>query len=137
MRRIQQGFTLIELMIVVAIVGILAAIAIPAYQDYTVRAKVTEGLSLGNAAKIAVEDNWTSGGVLLSLDQGYTSSATSIVASVGITPTTGVVLITYANLPFTSISLTPSLVVGKPATWQCTTTGGSANFRYVPQSCRN
>ena len=137
MRRIQQGFTLIELMIVVAIVGILAAIAIPAYQDYTVRAKVTEGLSLANAAKIAVEDNWTSGGVLLSLDQGYTSNATSIVASVGITANTGAVLITYTGLPFTSISLTPSLVVGKPVTWQCTTTGGSVNFRYVPQSCRN
>ncbi len=138
MRRIQQGFTLIELMIVVAIVGILAAIAIPAYQDYTVRAKVTEGLSLGNAAKIAVEDNWTGSGQLLSLDQGYTPpNATAIVASVGITATTGVVLITYASLPFTSISLTPSLVTGQPVTWVCKTTGGSTNFRYVPQTCRN
>src|SRR5467141_5176260 len=108
MRRIQQGFTLIELMIVVAIVGILAAIAIPAYQDYTVRAKVTEGLALANAAKIAVEDNWTIGGVLLSLDQGYTSNATSIVASVRIGATTGLVTVTYtAAVPLASITLSP------------------------------
>jgi type IV pilus assembly protein PilA len=139
MRRIQQGFTLIELMIVVAIVGILAAIAIPAYQDYTVRAKVTEGLSLANAAKIAVEDNWTSGGVLLSLDQGYTvPNATSIVASLGIGATTGIVTVNYnAALPLASITLSPTLTVGQPVTWVCKTTGGSANFRYVPQACRN
>ena len=139
MRRYQTGFTLIELMIVVAIVGILAAIAIPAYQDYTVRAKVTEGLSLGNSAKIAVEDNWTSNGQMLSLDQGYTTQATSIVTSVGIGATTGIVTITFNNppIPFASITMNPSLAVGLPVTWTCFTTGGSTNFRYVPTSCRN
>jgi type IV pilus assembly protein PilA len=62
MKMIQKGFTLIELMIVVAIIGILAAIAIPAYQDYTIRAQVTEGLNLADAIKVAVADYYTQNG---------------------------------------------------------------------------
>lgn len=65
-RNLQKGFTLIELMIVVAIIGILAAIALPAYQDYTIRSRVTEGLNLAGAAKLAVAETYASrGGVLL------------------------------------------------------------------------
>jgi type IV pilus assembly protein PilA len=62
MKAIQKGFTLIELMIVVAIIGILAAIAIPAYQDYTIRAQVTEGLNLAADLKAAVAENYASSG---------------------------------------------------------------------------
>ena len=63
MKRVQQGFTLIELMIVVAIIGILAAIAIPAYQDYTIRAQVSEGLNLAGGAKVAVTEYFQDQGV--------------------------------------------------------------------------
>ncbi len=62
-RRIQQGFTLIELMIVVAIIGILAAVALPAYQDYTIRAKVTEGLSLASAIKADLSSSFAADGM--------------------------------------------------------------------------
>jgi type IV pilus assembly protein PilA len=71
-KKMQQGFTLIELMIVVAIIGILAAIAIPAYQDYTIRAKVTEGLNLADSAKTAVAEAFQSGNVV-----GLTAAASA------------------------------------------------------------
>lgn len=93
MNTAQKGFTLIELMIVIAIIGILAAIALPAYQDYTKRAKVTEGLSLSASAKTAVTENAASAA---KYSLGWTQpSATANVKSVGITDTNGEVTITY------------------------------------------
>ncbi|PTV48962.1 pilin [Acinetobacter pittii] len=89
----QKGFTLIELMIVVAIIGILAAVALPAYQDYTKRAKVTEGLSLAGSAKTAVAENAANAA---QYDKGWTSpTATANVKSVAIANATGVITITY------------------------------------------
>src|ERR1041384_3861138 len=91
MKRVQKGFTLIELMIVVAIIGILAAIALPAYQDYTIRAKVTEALSLAASAKTAVTESYISNGALpgTNADAGLPDAnkiASKFVQSVTVVP---------------------------------------------------
>ncbi len=143
MRQVQQGFTLIELMIVVAIVGILAAIAIPAYQDYTIRARVTEGLSLAAAAKSAVEDTVNSTGAFPSTDQsaGWGGASTALVTSVDV-GAAGVITITYSAAsslgPFASqkITMTPSGGNGSPVQWTCLVQSPSTNNRYVPANCR-
>jgi len=116
-KKVHQGFTLIELMIVVAIIGILAAIAIPAYQDYTVRAKVTEGLSVADAAKTAVAEGFQSNDVT-----GVKTASTQMVANPvttkyvnGITigtaaGTLGVITVTFRNvaqIAAKTVALTP------------------------------
>jgi len=142
MKKQQSGFTLIELMIVVAIIGILAAVALPAYQDYTVRARVTEGLSLAAAAKTTVSENASSG---TPLGAGWTAPAgTPNVTSVAVNGADGVITVTYtAAAGGGTILLTPTsagnaLVSGTiPAgsiDWDCT--GGTLTDNYRPANCR-
>ncbi|TDU28358.1 type IV pilus assembly protein PilA [Panacagrimonas perspica] len=138
--KMQKGFTLIELMIVVAIIGILAAIAIPAYQDYITRSKVTEVLTMTNPAKVAVAETASSLGSLASVtatNNGYEfPGATKFVSSIGITAGSGIIT-AVSSVPNASgnIVLTPTPIGSSTGQldWGCTTTIAS---KYVPANCR-
>jgi len=137
-KQMQKGFTLIELMIVVAIIGILAAIAIPAYQDYIARAQMTEAIAMGAPAKLAVAETASSLGSLTAVtatNSGYTfPGATKYVSGVVITDTTGVVTITATvpNAPG-DVVLTPVEVAGGQLKWTCS---GTMDAKYLPANCR-
>ena len=141
LKRIQKGFTLIELMIVVAIIGILAAVALPAYQDYTIRAKVSEGLTVSAAAKTAVAETAQSVGGLANLtatNTGYTfpANGSPYVASIAITPGTGRITVTTRATGATVapvLVLTPTENAGATS-WTCGLSAGEA--KHAPSTCR-
>lgn len=143
MKKVQAGFTLIELMIVVAIIGILAAIAIPAYQDYTVRAKVTEGIAFADAARVGIAEYYLTNNDMPTQSQsGVSDASTAVIQSVTVTrvgTNSGQV-----DIAFNAIggSVTAGQIIrftgtggATGVTWDCAT-GSSLEQKYRPANCR-
>jgi type IV pilus assembly protein PilA len=139
MKKLQQGFTLIELMIVIAILGILMAIAIPAYQDYSIRAKVSEAMQLIAPAKLAVTETMSSSNVMPTSNSaaGYDfPGATSFVSSVSIGGS-GVITAAVTSLTGTTgnLVMTPTALSGSgQLTWSCS--ASTIPDKYLPSNCR-
>ena len=155
MKRIQQGFTLIELMIVVAIIGILAAVALPAYQDYTVRAKMSEVMLAASACRTSITEIYQSGGSPPGAGSWGCEGATSKYVGGLTTDANGVVTVTTGGgLPGGNVTLVPLNIAGGVATpvvaanlsagpiavngWRCglPADGTTILSKYLPGSCR-
>ena len=141
-RKMQAGFTLIELMITVAIVGILAAVALPAYQDYTIRAQVTEGFTLADGMKTPIIEAYANSGVLPADNAAIGASATGATGKyvTGVTNLAGVITSTFggqanAKIAGGTISLTPLPDANGVLKWTCAYDGTKVVKKYVPSSC--
>jgi type IV pilus assembly protein PilA len=141
----QQGFTLIELMIVVAIIGILAAIAIPAYQDYTIRAQVSEGLNLSGGAKAAVTEYFQDRG---SMPTDNTEAGLAAAGDIQgkyvdeVLVTNGVIAVQYGNeahqvITGQHLELTPDTTRPGSVAWDCATAGAEIDNKHLPAACRS
>lgn len=144
MKTVQRGFTLIELMIVVAIVGILAAIALPAYQDYLVRSRVTEPMARLSQAKTSVAEFYASRQTLPadSGQAGIDTGSTQYIASAGwdaannrieATISSGISQLTNDTIYLTANVNSTNWTID----WVCGTDAGSGKYKYVPSNCRN
>jgi len=146
MKTMQKGFTLIELMIVVAIIAILAAIALPAYQNYTIRSKVTELVVAADACKTSIAEYYQSQGTFPPslISSGCSTQTSQYVASLDVTANTGVIKVTASNDPgLTSavqgkvFALTPTVQsAGQPLLWSCSAAPTNIPTQYLPATCR-
>jgi len=142
MKKVQQGFTLIELMIVVAIIGILAAIAIPAYQDYTKRSHVAEGLTLASGAKAGIAEFYASNGSWpLNNDSAGLSAAGSITGNAvsSISVSESLITITYRTKVINTGTITlQGSLAGGSIKWNCTGDAGDGlvKDKWKPSNCR-
>jgi type IV pilus assembly protein PilA len=149
MKSLQKGFTLIELMIVIAIIGILAAIAIPAYQNYTIRAQVTEGLNLADGWKTSISEYYAQNGAFPTCSSNAAAGAVGCISITGATvgkyvgliavgPAAGQLSITYsgsqvsAKLKGGILSIQPGLSANQDVVWVCGTALPPANVVGTP-----
>lgn len=144
MKKVQQGFTLIELMIVIAIIGILAAIAIPAYQDYVIRAKVSEPIIFADAAKTSISEYYQSQGKMPAdmSAAGIQNSTSQYIGSVAysVTGSTAKVTITTATTLGGDANSKTIVFQGTGTstgvTWTCANVGATMPKKYLPANCR-